>query len=295
MTTWTWSGTAPVYERWTSVDGQASHEVVWVFDELGHRLLGAIAATDGETRRYVCTTDYLGTPKQLLDEKGRVVWSANEPEDPTAELNVPFRWPGQYADDETGLHYNLFRYFDPSTERYLSPDPLGLDAGVGLYAYPADPTLYIDPLGLIRIVQVTLEQLRQTAPELAQGYSEFITSTPAADIKGRNVGGALLDSGATEFTQSLAAGKRTSPRNLGHSEQLLLQGGTIHGQHHAPLVTDLDGLKAIVTERSPCKGCTSMLEQMLPEDFPVYYFVEHTPGQESRMAREINDVRKSCH
>ena len=57
--------------------------------------------------------------------------------------------PGQYYDQETGLYYNYFRYYDPSTGRYITADPIGLVAGPNLYAYVSNnPLVYIDPYGL---------------------------------------------------------------------------------------------------------------------------------------------------
>ena len=62
------------------------------------------------------------------------------------------RFAGQYFDRETALHYNYFRYYEPETGRYLSPDPIGLAGGVNVYGYAsADPLIYSDPYGLFEL------------------------------------------------------------------------------------------------------------------------------------------------
>jgi RHS repeat-associated protein len=70
---------------------------------------------------------------------------------PKSSVTNNFRFPGQYYDQETGLHYNYYRYYDPRTGRYLTPDPIGLVGGINPFAYSDNnPTLWIDPFGLAR-------------------------------------------------------------------------------------------------------------------------------------------------
>ena len=101
--------------------------------------------------------DHLGTPIAAHNAKGEAVWTVeyeawgrirNETVSDGLKANIPFRFQGQYYDEESGLHYNRFRYYDPEIGRFVSQDPIGLKGGGNLYAYVANPTLWIDPLGL---------------------------------------------------------------------------------------------------------------------------------------------------
>jgi RHS repeat-associated protein len=103
---------------------------------------------------YFFINDHLGTPKVVTDETGAVVWKADY--QPFGDVDVMvntiennLRFAGQYYDEETGLHYNYHRYYDPKTGRYLTPDPIGLAGGINLFAYVKNnPITYIDPEGL---------------------------------------------------------------------------------------------------------------------------------------------------
>ncbi|WP_035217157.1 RHS repeat-associated core domain-containing protein, partial [Desulfobulbus elongatus] len=112
----------------------------------------AMVTADGSIYSY--HTDHLGTPLRLTDSTGAVVWAADYQPFGRATLLVNtvennLRFPGQYFDTETGLHYNLNRYYDPDTGRYLTPDPIGLEGGVNVYAYVNnDPVNWVDPWGL---------------------------------------------------------------------------------------------------------------------------------------------------
>ncbi|VEI66896.1 Uncharacterized conserved protein [Serratia rubidaea] len=61
-----------------------------------------------------------------------------------AVYEQPLRYAGQYQDNESGLHYNLFRYYEPFTTQ----DPIGLRGGLNLYQYAPNPYGWVDPLGL---------------------------------------------------------------------------------------------------------------------------------------------------
>jgi len=102
-------------------------------------------------------TDHLGTPQALTDDNQEIVWqTANDPfgeaTDVVSAVEQNLRFPGQYFDSETRLHYNYFREYDFTLGRYLQSDPIGLEGGINTYAYVGgNPIAYIDPLGLLSV------------------------------------------------------------------------------------------------------------------------------------------------
>lgn len=102
---------------------------------------------------YFIHADHLNTPQVLTDDTQDTVWQAYTPfGEATITTEVVannLRFPGQYYDAETGLHYNYFRTYDPSIGRYITSDPIGLDGGISTYAYVGgNPLFWIDPKGL---------------------------------------------------------------------------------------------------------------------------------------------------
>jgi RHS repeat-associated protein len=101
--------------------------------------------------RYAIVTDLSGTPAELVSADGRLagyqqhtLWGGTI----WRGAATPLRFPGQYADPETGLHYNNQRYYDPVTGSYLTPDPLGLAPAPNPHAYVPNPHAMTDPVGL---------------------------------------------------------------------------------------------------------------------------------------------------
>jgi RHS repeat-associated protein len=100
-------------------------------------------------------TDHLGTPRELVDGEGQVEWAGAydawgrlRAAEPASVPNL-FRFPGQWFDAESGLHYTRFRYYDPTRGHFISPDPIGLRGGYNLYQYGWDPINWDDPVGWI--------------------------------------------------------------------------------------------------------------------------------------------------
>ncbi|WP_348529746.1 RHS repeat protein [Pseudomonas wuhanensis] len=120
-----------------------------------------LAMLDGKGPRKACPfyyqLDHLGTPQELTDFGGEIVWSAkynaygkvtHQTFGGGEQLEQPLRFQGQYFDAESGLHYNRHRYYDPDVGRYLTPDPIKLAGGLNQYQYTPNPTGWVDPLGL---------------------------------------------------------------------------------------------------------------------------------------------------
>ncbi|MDC3826553.1 RHS repeat domain-containing protein, partial [Pseudomonas aeruginosa] len=85
--------------------------------------------------------DHLDTPRLATDASGQIAWQWQSDAFGRGEAlsqgstQVNLRFPGQYYDAESGLHYNYFRDYDPETGRYVESDPIGLEGGINTYGY----------------------------------------------------------------------------------------------------------------------------------------------------------------
>jgi RHS repeat-associated protein len=121
-----------------------------------------VAMIDGPGTFEYVHTDQLGTPRAITSTTGAVIWvwdfegnpfgeaaSANDPDGNGVNLIQSLRFPGQYFDTETGLNYNYFREYEPSTGRYVESDRIGLSGGISTYSYVSgSPSMLTDRLGL---------------------------------------------------------------------------------------------------------------------------------------------------
>ena len=112
-------------------------------------------AKDGKQYLAYFHTDQVGIPREMTDIHGNLLWYGEYTawgrlkKDGRVYKNAhqPFRLQNQYFDEETGLHYNLMRYYEPESGRFVNQDPIGLFGGDNLYQFAPNTQEWIDPLG----------------------------------------------------------------------------------------------------------------------------------------------------
>ncbi|WP_353171880.1 RHS repeat-associated core domain-containing protein [Acinetobacter rudis] len=137
---------------------QWSHGYDYEADPLWHEVKQA----EKFDRVWFYHCDHLGTPQEMSDQTGAIVWTAQYKAwgECRSENHVKrdiwdseiitnnIRFQGQYFDEETGLHYNRYRYYSPYVGRFISKDPIGLLGGFNVYAYAQNSIQWTDALGL---------------------------------------------------------------------------------------------------------------------------------------------------
>ncbi|MET9423511.1 putative T7SS-secreted protein [Streptomyces sp. NPDC006540] len=152
-----------------------------------------------DERFFAIVTDLVGAPSELVAETGDIAWSARSTLWGTTTWTArsatytPLRYPGQYFDPETHLHYNFFRHYDSEIARYLTLDPLGLTPSPNNATYVDNPNREVDPLGLfscppeektIKTPEVKDPNPRKPHQVMAE-WEEFLGEGPYTNIHPR--------------------------------------------------------------------------------------------------------------
>jgi RHS repeat-associated protein len=173
---------------------------------LGDQLFAMIKP--GE-QAYYYHNDHLGTPQVLTSDSQVVAWKAAYTPFGEAVISIsavenPFRFPGQYYDSETGLHYNYYRYYNPPIGRYLTPDPIGLLGGINLFVYTGNsPINRVDPNGLASAIVERIEDV-ETVGKLVDLIQKSNTHSGTDLTK-------LLPNPSTSMTRLLDAMSKPGP------------------------------------------------------------------------------------
>ena len=175
--------------------------ITWVYDSDSYVPTAKIVGD----RHYSIVSDYIGRPVQAYDDKGNVVWQTDY--DIYGNLRnlhgnrqfIPFRQLGQYEDEETGLYYNRFRYYNPRIGNYISQDPIGLVGGnPTLYGYVHDSNNSADVLGLSKFcpIKVLGRKVYQNSTDFGGGVPKYVD--PIVGKTNPTVQ-KLLDAGASNY------------------------------------------------------------------------------------------------
>ncbi|WP_147462764.1 RHS repeat-associated core domain-containing protein, partial [Pseudomonas savastanoi] len=168
------------------------HSSLYLYEPGSYAPLARVDEKEGEVENkvYYFHTDQIGTPLEMTDAEGQIVWQAKyRPWGMIEKLVVNeveqnLRFQGQYFDVETGLHYNTFRYYDPEIGRFITQDPIGLSGGDNLYLYAPNPYGWVDPLGWCVNATVTRgpagQPLRATATITENDIKKGGTATNAS-------------------------------------------------------------------------------------------------------------------
>ena len=143
--------------------------------------------------------DQIGIPREITDKDGNLLWFGNytswgrlkEETKVTDSAYQPFRLQNQYADRETGLHYNFFRYYEPDAGRFVNQDPIGLWGEENLYVFGRNTQRWIDPFGL-----ATVDATFNMGGETFQG----VNPTERANRKSGKTGCRLAGPNSDEYS-----------------------------------------------------------------------------------------------
>ncbi len=162
-----WDGANIVQHSQKTADGSVIQETEYLYEPETFRPIAQVThKADQASQLHYIVTDHAGTPQELCSENGEVVWQGEQAlwghyqqknvlpnygfreNAQNDELYCDLRYQGQIEDRESGLYYNVNRYYDADSGQYLSPDPIGFAGGLRPQAYVFNPLDWVDPLGL---------------------------------------------------------------------------------------------------------------------------------------------------
>lgn len=208
-----------------AADGTPRQEIIWMNNTPVALLKDGIA--------HYIHTNQIGAPVAITNTSGSVVWrweprpfgdtlAEEDPDGDTTAVSFNLRFPGQYFDQETGLHYNYFRDYDPNTGRYVESDPIGLEGGLNTYTYVYNnPLNYTDPTGEFGLVGAGIGAILDLGGQLlANGGNWNCVSWTQVGVAGAlgAVGGGALGGvfkhavSGKKWSQLSKAWKNVSPR-----------------------------------------------------------------------------------
>lgn len=176
----------PDYQQFKSIPYAIQKDPLWRTDVRKNRTeLEQIAF-------YHC--DQVGAPQTLSNGSGECIWEISaQTWGKSLEIiagqdmltQTAIRFQGQYYDEETGLHYNRYRYYEPHSGRYLSKDPIGLEGGLNNLAYVSDPNQWVDPLGLNESLATTMKDAFTDRVPGSQIPSRLKNASPSVQMTDR--------------------------------------------------------------------------------------------------------------
>lgn len=222
--------------------GSLIREYVYLNDQP----LAQIDAGSPEVLTYL-HTDHLGTPRYGTNSGGSQVWAANSDafgvgtSSGSAVVNI--RMAGQYYDAESGLFYNINRYYNPSFGRYISSDPIGLEGGPNTYNYAnVSPVMFIDPEGLNAGLFVVggaaiIGLVSSTSPANAPAPGDEVQPSDEVSSLARMALGATAGSGVGSVVRGTLAIGRT------------MSSGTTNGGY-CTMIDDISGPRSITNYKT---------------------------------------------
>jgi len=171
-----------VQQQQATADGQVLQQTEYLYEPGSFRPMAQVTHHEQGSDLHYIVTDHAGTPQELCNEQGDIVWRGEQAlwghyhgqsqrhwqrreEAANDSIQCDLRYQGQFEDPESGLYYNVNRYYDADSGQYLSPDPIGFAGGLRPQAYVANPLEWVDPLGLVGCGS---KNIAETAREAAQ-------------------------------------------------------------------------------------------------------------------------------